>query len=131
MDLGDTIQPLTRPPCPRPHVSPRSKRSPSLVQKARQGPCVGSDGGSYTTAQLAEEGCQGWPRQGSGRPENPPCPAHVSSPQVAGTWFSVAMAASDIGLLNTQRAPLRVYVKELRPTPENNLEIVLHRWWVS
>lgn len=43
----------------------------------------------------------------------------------------MAMAASDISLLNTERAPLRVFVKQLRPTPENNLEIVLQRWWVS
>lgn len=43
----------------------------------------------------------------------------------------MAMAASDIALLDTEGAPLRVYIKELKPTPQNNLEIVLHRRWVS
>uniref|UniRef100_A0A8C0JIF7 Lipocalin/cytosolic fatty-acid binding domain-containing protein n=1 Tax=Canis lupus dingo TaxID=286419 RepID=A0A8C0JIF7_CANLU len=46
--------------------------------------------------------------------------------QVAGTWHSMAMAASDISLLDTETAPLRVYIQELRPTPQDNLEIVLH-----
>lgn len=48
--------------------------------------------------------------------------------KVAGTWYSMAMAASDLALLSTQSAPLRLYVKELRPTPEGNLEIMVHRW---
>uniref|UniRef100_A0A8C0JIY6 Lipocalin/cytosolic fatty-acid binding domain-containing protein n=1 Tax=Canis lupus dingo TaxID=286419 RepID=A0A8C0JIY6_CANLU len=48
--------------------------------------------------------------------------------QVAGTWHSMAMAASDISLLDTETAPLRVYIQELRPTPQDNLEIVLARW---
>lgn len=60
-----------------------------------------------------------------------PAPSSRSLPQVAGTWYSMAMAASDIALLDTEGAPLRVYIKELRPTPQNNLEIVLHRRWVS
>ncbi|XP_077609401.1 beta-lactoglobulin-2 [Crocuta crocuta] len=47
--------------------------------------------------------------------------------QVAGTWHSVAMAASDISLLDSETAPLRVYVQELRPTPQGNLEIVLRK----
>ncbi|XP_045879121.1 beta-lactoglobulin-2-like [Meles meles] len=47
--------------------------------------------------------------------------------KVAGMWHSMAMAASDISLLDSEAAPLRVYVQELRPTPENNLEIVLRR----
>ncbi|KAF6327829.1 progestagen associated endometrial protein [Rhinolophus ferrumequinum] len=55
-------------------------------------------------------------------------PEDLDVQKVAGTWHSMAMAASDISLLNTERAPLRVFVKELRPTPENNLEIVLQRW---
>ncbi|XP_032706903.1 beta-lactoglobulin-2-like [Lontra canadensis] len=42
-----------------------------------------------------------------------------------GMWHSMAMAASDISLLDSEDAPLRVYVQELRPTPENNLEIIL------
>ena len=48
-------------------------------------------------------------------------------PQVAGTWHSMAMAASDISLLDAETAPLRVYIQELRPTPQDNLEIVLHK----
>uniref|UniRef100_A0A8C0M052 Lipocalin/cytosolic fatty-acid binding domain-containing protein n=1 Tax=Canis lupus familiaris TaxID=9615 RepID=A0A8C0M052_CANLF len=38
--------------------------------------------------------------------------------QVAGTWHSMAMAASDISLLDAETAPLRVYIQELRPTPQ-------------
>ena len=42
----------------------------------------------------------------------------------------MAMAASDISLLDAENAPLRVYVQELRPTPEDNLEIILSKRWV-
>ncbi|XP_036117552.1 glycodelin [Molossus molossus] len=48
--------------------------------------------------------------------------------KVAGTWYSMVMAASDFTLLNTEGAPLRLHLKELRPTPEGNLEIIVHRW---
>ncbi|XP_045669642.1 beta-lactoglobulin-1/B-like [Ursus americanus] len=48
--------------------------------------------------------------------------------KVAGMWHSMAMAASDISLLDAENAPLRVYVQELRPTPEDNLEIILSKW---
>ncbi|XP_052504248.1 beta-lactoglobulin [Budorcas taxicolor] len=48
--------------------------------------------------------------------------------KVAGTWYSLAMAASDISLLDAQSAPLRVYVEELKPTPEGDLEILLRKW---
>ncbi|XP_040487294.1 beta-lactoglobulin-1-like [Ursus maritimus] len=48
--------------------------------------------------------------------------------KVAGMWHSMAMAASDISLLDAENAPLRVYVRELRPTPEDNLEIILSKW---
>nr|XP_060466409.1 beta-lactoglobulin-1/B-like [Panthera onca] len=51
--------------------------------------------------------------------------------KVAGTWHSIAMAASDISLLDSETAPLRVYVQELRPTPGDNLEIILRKWWVT
>uniref|UniRef100_A0A8C0CKZ6 Lipocalin/cytosolic fatty-acid binding domain-containing protein n=1 Tax=Balaenoptera musculus TaxID=9771 RepID=A0A8C0CKZ6_BALMU len=47
--------------------------------------------------------------------------------KVAGTWHSVAMAASDISLLDTESAPLRVNVEELRPTPQGDLEIILQK----
>ncbi|XP_026961772.1 beta-lactoglobulin-like [Sagmatias obliquidens] len=47
--------------------------------------------------------------------------------RVAGTWHSVAMAASDISLLDTESAPLRVNVEELRPTPQGDLEIFLQK----
>nr|APQ30587.1 beta-lactoglobulin [Bubalus bubalis] len=48
--------------------------------------------------------------------------------KVAGTWYSLAMAVSDISLLDAQSAPLRVYVEELKPTPEGDLEILLQKW---
>ncbi|XP_034519642.1 beta-lactoglobulin-1-like [Ailuropoda melanoleuca] len=38
--------------------------------------------------------------------------------KVAGMWHSIAMASSDISLLDAENAPLRVYVQELRPTPD-------------
>eukprot|EP00069_Balaena_mysticetus_P010985 bmy_20940T0 len=47
--------------------------------------------------------------------------------KVAGTWHSVAMAASDISLLDTESAPLRVNVEELKPTPQGDLEIILQK----
>ncbi|XP_059957910.1 beta-lactoglobulin-1/B-like [Mesoplodon densirostris] len=47
--------------------------------------------------------------------------------KVAGTWHSMAMAASDISLLDTKSAPLRVNVEELRPTPQGDLEIFLQK----
>ncbi|XP_007111119.2 glycodelin [Physeter macrocephalus] len=47
--------------------------------------------------------------------------------KVAGTWHSMAMAASDISLLDTKSAPLRVNVEELRPTPRGDLEIILQK----
>ena len=37
------------------------------------------------------------------------------------------MAASDISLLDTESAPLRVNVEELRPTPQGDLEIILQK----
>ncbi|XP_059957911.1 beta-lactoglobulin-2-like [Mesoplodon densirostris] len=48
--------------------------------------------------------------------------------EVAGTWHSVAMAASDISLLDAESGPLRVNVEELRPTPQGDLEITLQKW---
>uniref|UniRef100_A0A8C0HVW1 Lipocalin/cytosolic fatty-acid binding domain-containing protein n=1 Tax=Balaenoptera musculus TaxID=9771 RepID=A0A8C0HVW1_BALMU len=50
--------------------------------------------------------------------------------EVAGTWHSVAMAASDISLLDAESGPLRVNVEELRPTPQGDLEIILQKRWV-
>ncbi|XP_070287107.1 beta-lactoglobulin-like [Myotis yumanensis] len=47
--------------------------------------------------------------------------------KVAGTWYSVATAVSDLALPSTQNAALRLYVKELRPTPRGDLEIMVHR----
>lgn len=61
----------------------------------------------------------------------PPSAAEGSPPpQVAGTWHSMAMAASDISLLDSASTPLRMYVQELRPTPEDNLEILTSQRWV-
>ncbi|XP_011904101.1 PREDICTED: beta-lactoglobulin-1-like isoform X1 [Cercocebus atys] len=56
----------------------------------------------------------------------PPCSSRPL--QLAGTWHSMAMAASDFSLLETKEAPLRIYISSLQPTPEGNLEIVLRRW---
>uniref|UniRef100_G1Q8F7 Lipocalin/cytosolic fatty-acid binding domain-containing protein n=1 Tax=Myotis lucifugus TaxID=59463 RepID=G1Q8F7_MYOLU len=47
--------------------------------------------------------------------------------KVAGTWYSVATVVSDLALPSTQNAALRLYVKELRPTPQGDLEIMVHR----
>ncbi|XP_055256018.1 beta-lactoglobulin-2-like [Moschus berezovskii] len=47
--------------------------------------------------------------------------------KVAGTWHTVAMAASDMLLLDAESGPLRVYVEELKPTPEGDLEILLQK----
>ena len=51
-------------------------------------------------------------------------------PQVAGMWHTVAMAASNMLLLDAESGPLRVYVEELKPTPEGDLEILLQKRWV-
>ena len=45
-------------------------------------------------------------------------------------WHTVAMAASNMLLLDTKSGPLRVYVEELKPTPEGDLEILLQKRWV-
>ncbi|XP_055125878.1 beta-lactoglobulin-1-like [Symphalangus syndactylus] len=52
----------------------------------------------------------------------------VELPKLAGTWHSMAMAASDFSLLETKEAPLRIYISSLQPTPEGNLEIALRKW---
>ena len=45
-------------------------------------------------------------------------------------WHTVAMAASNMLLLDAESGPLRVYVEELKPTPEGDLEILLQKRWV-
>ncbi|XP_004388754.1 glycodelin [Trichechus manatus latirostris] len=45
--------------------------------------------------------------------------------KLAGIWHSMAMAASDLPLLEMENAPLRVYIKEMRPTTEDKVEVVL------
>ncbi|XP_064146773.1 glycodelin [Loxodonta africana] len=45
--------------------------------------------------------------------------------KLAGTWHTMVMVASDLSLLVTENAPLRIYIKEMQPTPEGNMEIVL------
>ncbi|XP_068834476.1 beta-lactoglobulin-2-like [Capricornis sumatraensis] len=45
---------------------------------------------------------------------------------VAGTWHPVAMVASNVLLLDAETPP-RVYVEELKPTPEGDLEILLQK----
>ncbi|XP_047625601.1 glycodelin [Phacochoerus africanus] len=47
--------------------------------------------------------------------------------KVAGTWHTVAMAASDVSLLDAKSSPLKVYVEGLKPTPEGDLEILLQK----
>uniref|UniRef100_G3TUE8 Lipocalin/cytosolic fatty-acid binding domain-containing protein n=1 Tax=Loxodonta africana TaxID=9785 RepID=G3TUE8_LOXAF len=50
--------------------------------------------------------------------------------KLAGTWHTMVMVASDLSLLVTENAPLRIYIKEMQPTPEGNMEIVLLKRWV-
>ncbi|KAM9207480.1 beta-lactoglobulin-2-like [Dugong dugon] len=45
--------------------------------------------------------------------------------KLAGIWHSMAMAASDLPLLETENAPLRLYIKEMRPSAEDKVEVVL------
>uniref|UniRef100_A0A8B9Y8G5 Lipocalin/cytosolic fatty-acid binding domain-containing protein n=1 Tax=Bos mutus grunniens TaxID=30521 RepID=A0A8B9Y8G5_BOSMU len=47
--------------------------------------------------------------------------------KVAGMWHTVAMAASNMLLLDAKSGPLRVYVEELKPTPKGDLEILLQK----
>ncbi|KAJ1078433.1 hypothetical protein K5549_021069, partial [Capra hircus] len=49
--------------------------------------------------------------------------------KVARTRHPVAMAASNVLLLDTETTPPRVYVEELKPTPEGDLEILLQKRW--
>ncbi|XP_077004892.1 beta-lactoglobulin-2-like [Tamandua tetradactyla] len=51
----------------------------------------------------------------------------VDLEKVAGTWHTVAMAANDPGLLESKDAPLRVYIKEVRPMATGGLEITLNK----
>uniref|UniRef100_A0A2K6RNB9 Lipocalin/cytosolic fatty-acid binding domain-containing protein n=1 Tax=Rhinopithecus roxellana TaxID=61622 RepID=A0A2K6RNB9_RHIRO len=60
--------------------------------------------------------------------DSPQAMQDVELPKLAGTWHSMAMAASDFSLLETKEAPLRIYISSLQPTPEGNLEIALRRW---
>nr|XP_008003891.2 beta-lactoglobulin-1-like [Chlorocebus sabaeus] len=60
--------------------------------------------------------------------DSPQTMQDVELPKLAGTWHSMAMAASDFSLLETKEAPLRIYISSLQPTPEGNLEIALCRW---
>ncbi|XP_054440697.1 glycodelin [Pteronotus mesoamericanus] len=53
---------------------------------------------------------------------------NVDVQKVVGTWYPIAMVASDIALLNTESAPLRLYVKELKPTAQGGLEVTVRRW---
>ncbi|EHH23685.1 hypothetical protein EGK_07210 [Macaca mulatta] len=59
--------------------------------------------------------------------DSPQTMQDVELPKLAGTWHSMAMAASDFSLLETKEAPLRIYISSLQPTPEGNLEIALCR----
>ncbi|KAF6126235.1 progestagen associated endometrial protein [Phyllostomus discolor] len=48
--------------------------------------------------------------------------------KVAGPWYPVAMVASDAALMNAESAPMRLNIKELRPTAQDGLEITVRRW---
>ncbi|XP_054358505.2 beta-lactoglobulin-2-like [Pongo pygmaeus] len=61
--------------------------------------------------------------------DSPQTMQDMELPKLAGTWHSMAMAASDFSLLETKEAPLRIYISSLQPTPEGNLEIALRKWW--
>ncbi|XP_065385945.1 uncharacterized protein isoform X2 [Macaca fascicularis] len=53
---------------------------------------------------------------------------NLELPKLAGTWHSMAMATNNVSLMVTVKSALRVHVTLLWPTPEDHLEIVLHRW---
>uniref|UniRef100_A0A2K6CPM1 Progestagen associated endometrial protein n=1 Tax=Macaca nemestrina TaxID=9545 RepID=A0A2K6CPM1_MACNE len=53
---------------------------------------------------------------------------NLELPKLAGTWHSMAMATNNVSLMVTVKSALRVHVTSLWPTPEDHLEIVLHRW---
>ncbi|XP_053427847.1 glycodelin [Nycticebus coucang] len=53
---------------------------------------------------------------------------HLDIQKLAGTWHSMAMAASTSSLLEVQSSSLRVFISALRPTLEGNLEIFLQAW---
>ena len=75
----------------------------------------------------------GWdrgPTVGLGPPSRPQSAAQGPSPGGRDVAH-VAMAASDMLLLDAESGPLRVYVEELKPTPEGDLEILLQKWWAS
>lgn len=60
-----------------------------------------------------------------------PHPDQPGPPQVAGPWYPMAMVASNAALLDTESAPVRLSIKELRPTAQEGLEITVRRWWVG
>lgn len=41
----------------------------------------------------------------------------------------MAMAVSDVSLLDAKSSPLKAYVEGLKPTPEGDLEILLQKRW--
>ncbi|XP_070934686.1 glycodelin [Macaca nemestrina] len=53
---------------------------------------------------------------------------NLELPKLAGTWHSMAMATNNVSLMVMVKSALRVHVTSLWPTPEDHLEMVLHRW---
>lgn len=53
--------------------------------------------------------------------------SQLGSPQLAGAWRAVAVATSDSSRPETESERLGMYIKELRPTPEGDLAIVLNQ----
>uniref|UniRef100_A0A8D1PBB1 Lipocalin/cytosolic fatty-acid binding domain-containing protein n=1 Tax=Sus scrofa TaxID=9823 RepID=A0A8D1PBB1_PIG len=56
-----------------------------------------------------------------------PIMTELDTQKVAGTWHTVAMAVSDVSLLDAKSSPLKAYVEGLKPTPEGDLEILLQK----
>ncbi|XP_006900704.1 PREDICTED: uncharacterized protein LOC102850000 [Elephantulus edwardii] len=52
----------------------------------------------------------------------------VEVQKLQGIWHTLAMAASNLTLLETENGPLRLCLQKFLPTPEGNVEIVLFKW---
>lgn len=40
----------------------------------------------------------------------------------------MAMASNDMSLLNSEEAPMKVFINKLTATPEGNMEVTLSKW---
>ncbi|XP_060054984.1 beta-lactoglobulin-2-like [Erinaceus europaeus] len=48
--------------------------------------------------------------------------------KLAGKWHTMAMASNDMSLLNSEEAPMKVFINKLTATPEGNMEVTLSKW---